>query len=166
MIMAYCGTLGSGKTLMMSSLAYVSALSGTAVYANYALNFAWRFNTWDQLFGLSSGLICLDEAQVVADSREFKRDDIKRLTQWILQTRKLGLDFYFTTQSVGQVDTRIRHILDYMMVLVPSYSASGRGSRWELWDYQTGVKKSSGVFGHSPDLYSLYNTYELIYALT
>jgi hypothetical protein len=165
MIVAFCGNLGSGKTLMMSSIAYFEALRGKRVYANYALRFAWRFDAWAQLFSLEQGIVCLDEAQVVADSREFKREDVKALTQWILQTRKIGLDFYFTTQHIGQVDTRIRNIVDYMFLFAAVGAPGSGASRWSFFDFQYGVEKASGVFVHSPTLYGLYDTYQRISAL-
>ncbi len=166
MIVAYCGTLGAGKTLLMSICAYDEYLRGRKIYANYSLCFADRVTSWEELYQLENGVICIDELQVLADSRKFSSAQNLEMSQWLLQTRKIGLDFHFTTQGIDQVDKRFRTVLDYMFFLERLGGPGSGMSQWWFIDFQMGREKSSGRFRHHPALYGLYDTYQRISVLS
>lgn len=160
-VSAFVGTLGSGKTLFMSFLAALEMQRGRPVWANYALHGATRLNTWDELFATSDGLICLDELQVLVDSREFSKKENKVFSQWLLQTRKAGLELWFTTQHIEQVDKRVRGVLDWLFFL-DRRSRRVPMSTVHMFDFQFGIAKGRRTLLHSPALYGLYDTYQKI----
>lgn len=162
MVFGFVGTLGAGKTLFMSYLAHkVHQSRGGGLYANYALHGAERVNTWDDLFSLSDGLICLDELQVIADSRAFSKKENLQFSQWLLQTRKIGLDLFFTTQNLNQVDLRVRNVLDYVAILMRKSRRSPLSQVW-IVDFQFGLPKNKFPLRHSEHLYQLYDTYQQV----
>lgn len=166
MVFGFVGTLGAGKTLFMSYLAHlVYRHRGSGLYANYALNGAQRVTSWADMFALSNGLICLDELQVLADSRSFSKKENLEFSQWLLQTRKVGLDLFFTTQNLNQVDLRVRNVLDYVAVLMRKSRKSKVSNVW-IVDYQFGMPKNKFPLRHSEDLYKLYDTYQKVTMLT
>src|SRR5688572_4856249 len=69
-VICFEGNLGAGKTLSMMLLAYLFALSGLPVYSNFE-SFANDIQGIRHLRLIRSGLLCIDEAQVLIDARNF-----------------------------------------------------------------------------------------------
>lgn len=121
LVCCFMGTLGAGKTLLMSVLgASIASQQGVNIYANYKTKFADRINGIQHLVQLENGLMLIDEAQSLLDSREFgKNVDI---TQWLLLIRKVRLGMFYTTQHIDFVDKRLREITDVLFWCQKAYN--------------------------------------------
>jgi hypothetical protein len=110
------GNLGSGKTLIMSVLAYSDwCADGREVFSNYRLSFPFKFLSMrilKELFSKKSMRVAdfvIDEMQIFMDSRNSGSERNKLMSYWILQTRKRKVNLLYTTQFYGQVDIRLRN---------------------------------------------------------
>jgi len=113
-VIAIVGGMGSGKTLLMTYLAYQDFLKKRSVFSNYGLSFKHdKFNkeflmNYTDGEGLNSCTICADEFHIFMDSRNHALKSNKLISYMINQCRKRSVDFMFTTQSIDQVDVRLR----------------------------------------------------------
>lgn len=123
MIIAYVGRRGSGKTLSMIRQAYVDYKKGRKIYSNMVgLNFPFEKLTKDALMSfmnednkLSNCVILIDEIHMIMDSRLSMSHRNLLLSYLTLQTRKRDVDMYYTTQTWGQVDRRMRQQTDLVV---------------------------------------------------
>jgi hypothetical protein len=61
-LMAFCGELGSGKTLGLTYMAVRNYLHGRKIYSNYKLNFPFTpVKTPDDIVNMHDGFLCADE---------------------------------------------------------------------------------------------------------
>lgn len=112
MIVVAEGIAGSGKTLLISRLAYEDYKKGAFIYPNYALNFGdnENINRWqnlDELYNLNNGVILIDEGVRLFDARRWQSLPIG-FTEKIATHRHDHLDVYTTTQSINHIDLRVR----------------------------------------------------------
>lgn len=115
MLIVFCGNTGQGKTLIMSALAsQIAQKHNLTLTANYKLKNARRIDSFTGLLEAKNGVVAIDEAGVVIDSRCFK-DNVK-MTQWLVQTRHVGLIVMLTSQAFHQIDKRARDITDYIIM--------------------------------------------------
>jgi len=114
MLAIFTGSMGQGKTLSMSILAkFLQEKGKMKVYANYGLKGSEKLTNFEDILKATAGLVCLDEAQMLMDSRMFKYNI--KFTHWLLQTRKKDLIVLGTTQSFDQVDLRARNVCDIIV---------------------------------------------------
>ncbi len=111
------GTLGSGKTLLMTKLLKDKFDRKHSIYSNYNLNFKFEVITKEHIknygkWDYNDCCIGIDELQVMLDSRTSMSAKNKILSYWFLQTRKRNVHLYFTTQFSDQVEKRLRRIVD------------------------------------------------------
>lgn len=160
------GTLGAGKTSSMTAVAYMAYLSGQKIYANYSTIFAEPIQSIKHMYSLRKAILALDELQSILDSREFKNN--QQLTQWILIVRKLGLSILYTTQFLGQVDLRVRHVTEYVYCCEKSVFYGQRATKTTIvkWYGEGGKILRSFVMPHSQELFRLYDTYDYKVKLT
>jgi len=123
MIFAIVGTIGSGKTILLTLFTVWYYLSGYTIYSNYPLKVI-PYNTLEKLkdldelredtnFKKQKVFIALDEGWLSFDSRVSGRNiDI---TKYILQSRKMGADIGITVQDLSQMDKRVRNILHWVL---------------------------------------------------
>lgn len=163
---AFCGALGSGKTLNMTRLAAMDALDGRRVFANYPTTFAEPILSIRHLYSIRDSLICLDELQSTMDSREFKK--VGDLAQWILIVRKLGCSVLYTTQAFTFVDTRVRQITSYLYQCEAATWSGGNATMVELYKINAENAKLLKKFlmPHSEALYGLYDSFDYQVKLT
>jgi hypothetical protein len=165
-VYVFTGGLGSGKTLSMSVQANIfHRLTNLPVYANYGLKDSSRLVDLDHLFSLENGIIAFDEFQVVVDSRNFKGERQKAVTQWGLQSRKAGLVVFATTQDVTLLDIRLRKIVDVVFDCRKlGYPGSWR-SYLAIYDRvaaEQWARRGARVLIHAQWMYDLYDTYERV----
>jgi Zonular occludens toxin (Zot) len=160
------GTLGSGKTLNMTALGARAFASGQKIYANYPTRYATRLNSLQEMMQVRNAVLLLDELQSILDSREFKNNTA--LSQWILIVRKLGLSILYTTQFLGQVDLRVRHVTEYVYCCAKTEFRGSKATKVTVvkWFGESGRVARSYVLPHSKELYSLYDTYDYEVKLT
>jgi len=168
MLTAICGPIGSGKTLFMTRCIYKEKLRRPEV--NIATNYRlvgidFKFINAADLFDIKQQLkdtiLGIDEFHIFLDSRAFMKPSNQQLTHFILQTRHLGVNLYFTTQDISQVDLRLRRQLDFL--------AYCTGTPYENYfkvkivDYRDvlNVRQNDFIYDGAP-YYDLYDTTEII----
>lgn len=124
MIIGIEGGLSAGKTLVMTWLIkqeYVELHK--PVYANYHLrripytpvdraSLIESMNSGYQFDQGEGAVIAIDEMHILADSRGAMSKMNRLMSYFILQSSKQGVNFYYTTQDLGQVDLRLRRRTD------------------------------------------------------
>lgn len=111
-IIAFVGTVGSGKTLSAVYEAYkYYKYKGYTVYSNIGLKFPHiKLNrkTLDALIkekkGLQDAVLLMDEVHISVDSRSSMSKRNKAISYFVLQTRKRNVRLLYTTQHLHQVD--------------------------------------------------------------
>jgi len=121
MLTGIVGPLGAGKTLFMTKCLYDEFKKNNMhVYANYKLNFPYCELNINDLMKKDSSLkniaIGIDEFHIFFDSRVSASSRNRFTSYFILQTRKRNVNFYFTTQHIGQVDKRLRQQMHRLIV--------------------------------------------------
>lgn len=185
MISLIFGLPGSGKSLLLSYIAY-RAVNGKSinfhgfhlsthkyarVYTNFPCKGAYQFD-FDTLgkCNYQNCLFLCDEIQLFADSRNFKNfnDDLK---YWFSNHRKYKCDFVAASQSYDHCDKRIRDITDRLYYVdkwffnfvrvreIVSYFDIARGSINEGYEYASGINAS---YFYAPRLYKYNDTYAII----
>jgi hypothetical protein len=161
------GMLGSGKTLNMSRIGALAASTGQKVYANYSTgSWAERLQSITHMFEVKNAVLLLDELQSILDSREFKGN--AALSQWVLICRKKGISILYTTQFLGQVDIRVRHVTEWVYCCEKAYLRGKKATRVSLlkWHGEGGRFKRAFNVMHTPQLYGLYDTADYEVKLT
>jgi len=116
MFRLYTGKTGTMKTLLMTRWAYGQWKKGAKILSNYRLFFSEKneriryFSNLEEIYSFKDGIILIDEAQVLLDSRCWQ-DLPENFSYKITQHRKHGLDFCATTQHIGMIDIRARQLV-------------------------------------------------------
>ena len=165
MIIAICGGLGSGKTLLMTRYAYKENIKGKKIYSNYNLNFNHTKIDLVSLLELKPELensgIFIDELYIYMDSRLSMAKRNRMLSYFIFQTRKLGVTLYFTSQHIGQVDVRLRNMID--ILCIAKQTVKQDWFKIEMTDYRDfpDIRQNTFIYNGSK-YYPLYDTKELV----
>lgn len=112
------GDVGSGKSLIMTILAYLS--SQKYVFANFNLripNKEIKKFSLDDMFTdeLSEGDVFLDEVYTLVDSRNSMSNYNKALSYILFQSRKKGLNIFNAMQLPRSIDVRFREMANYII---------------------------------------------------
>ena len=168
MLIGITGPIGSGKTLFMTRCLYKVAIRrpDANIATNYNLvNIPFSFIDASDLFDIKNQLkntnIGIDEFHIFLDSRSFMKPSNQQLTHFILQTRHLGVNLYFTTQDISQVDIRLRRQLDFLAYCTQTVYENY--FRVKMIDYRDvlNVRSNDFVYYGAP-YYYLYDTTEII----
>lgn len=163
MIVGIDGGLGSGKTYTAVWLAAQEA-SARPIFANFDLAIATRVWTWRELCALRSGMFLWDEAHLDIDSRMFGSN--VSVTPWLTQTRKLGMDIVYMTQSYDQVDKRLRNLTDVLIRCSRVVAAdSRRGTRMMVINIFEQKVVTDAIMAHDTGIYALYDTHQMVIPL-
>jgi len=122
MIVGIIGARGTGKTLSMAKTCDEMLKKGKTVYTNFHLNLKSinkRYHKQVKLLDneffknykdmkLYNCCLFIDEIYVYIDSRMSGSKRNRIWSYFINQTRKRGVDLYFTTQFFRQVEIRLR----------------------------------------------------------
>lgn len=191
MIYGIVGYPGSAKTYYASWLALQDIKKGVKVYANYWIEGAELFHDlekvlmkvymqvkWERKVWLDAGnprwkfkptpvTIVIDEINLVCPSRYWYTFNIQ-LIYFFCQSRKMGLNFYWTSQHQNRVEKVVREITNYIIVCrfflgekIPIRIARTFDSTAVDID---GPKKSlnTKLFKINEKIYKLYDTYDMI----
>lgn len=138
MIVGFDGLTGSGKTLsMVINLARKYRQTGKPIFANFQCKVpAIDFRKWnrpvikgqyvnaivlrsddfiDRLLKERSGIFAVDEAGFVFNNRKWRTLPFELVARF-QQSRKLGVDIFYTTQNIMRVDMTLRE-LTHMQVM-------------------------------------------------
>lgn len=166
MLIGICGSLGSGKTLYMTRCLYKEWLKNDEreIATNYKLNgiphrYIYAKELFDMKKTLSDMILGIDEMHIFLDCRSSGKN--KEMTHFILQTRHLGMNLYFTTQDISQVDVRLRRMLDILVYC--NRTPIKDFFKVKIIDYRDTMSITSNtfIFNGSP-YYELYDTREII----
>lgn len=153
--------MGQGKTLSMSILAkFLQDKGQMRLFANYGLKGAEKLKNFNDLLEAKTGLVCLDEAQMLMDSRMFKYNI--KFTHWLLQTRKKDLIVAGTTQSFDQVDLRARNVCD----IIVECRKKGDTIFLQFINWQDKKILRKYKIRNFQKFYGIYNTKEIVNPLT
>lgn len=114
MITVIDGLTGSGKTYLMSRLAYARAKKKEKIHANLGFNFGdyndyvYRWHVLSEVYGIKNGVICIDEGQKLFSSRMWPFLPIS-FAEKIASHRHHGIDIITTTQDFGHIDVIVRN---------------------------------------------------------
>lgn len=124
----YFGLPGCGKTTLATSLAwkFTHDKKFKKRYKNVYVNFGVDLpgvtvikNEYLGKYQLENGAVLLDEASLLADSRDYKNFS-KNFLQFFLMHRHYNLDIYLFNQGWDAVDKRIRVITDRVYYIYKS----------------------------------------------
>lgn len=110
------GELGSGKTLTLSYLALKNWLiKGRIIYSNYHLYHIpyFEITTVRQLDIMIEGVFVADEFWVNVDARTSTKSRNRIVSDIARRSRKRNLEYIYTSQTLDQIDKRIRKIQDF-----------------------------------------------------
>lgn len=111
--------LGSGKTMLATSLALKLIKKKLPVFSTYYIDGAYKlpFNFYDYNFPENSTLI-IDESQIGLDSRNFQKlissGVSSRLKNKLSMHRHQKLDIFFITQQPEEIDAQVRRYCSHM----------------------------------------------------
>jgi len=179
MIVGIVGQMGSGKTLSMVFFAYHYQKQGKKILSNFRVRFPHRIITKKDIIEYGKGcskeledtLICLDEVQIMLDSRLHAKKGNRLISYMLLQSRKRSVDWFYTTQQFHNVEKRLRENTDLIIECSPTYTKEA-GKKKVLQSVRLSFINYHGRDVFSPiqaidlipnkDLYELYDTYQII----
>jgi len=112
-----------GKTLTMSLFALSHHQKGRRIFTNLAYSFPYTplyfkeldLNDTEVVESIRGSAVTLDEFWMIMDSRASATSDSRKLSRWLYQSKKMGIDFYGTTHEVHMLDRRSRENYDYLI---------------------------------------------------
>ncbi len=118
MIYGFLGDMGSGKTLTMTKYAYLYHKKGYKIYSNYHLNFPHIKITKEFLQQIvkenlefeGNILFCVDEIDMLIDSRMSMKKSNIILSYLLKQVRKKRIRLFYTVQYEHMIDKRLRSL--------------------------------------------------------
>jgi len=137
MISLYSGTPGSGKSFHMSQVVYYTMRSGHSVIGNFpfdckkntkgkyiykdneelTVQFLVNFARNNHKRGKEGQtLLCIDEAQLLFNCREFLSAGRKQWVSFFIQHRKLGYDVILVSVFDRLLDRQIRSLVEYEVI--------------------------------------------------
>lgn len=161
MIVCFTGLPGSGKTGLMSYYATLAKSQGWPVASNFTLGVQDMRITRIADLQQRGTVLCIDELQLVAGSRDFAKAVNKTISEWVeLDIRKPQNVLLYTTQDFSMVDVNVRRLTSFIydaeLTTRPGWS---RVAIIQNMRYDRFVSKGSMLVPHSI-FYGLYDTYD------
>ena len=160
MICAFTGLPGAGKTGLMSYLAHAAHARGWRVVSNYTLACADGRVSHVRDLQQKNTLICIDELQLIAGSRNFAKSINMSISEWLeLDIRKPGNMLFYTAQDFNMVDINARRLTTYiydneLVHLGVSVLTKIQNLRYDRFVMRGKYKLTHSLF------YGLYDTYD------
>ncbi|MFD0717674.1 ATP-binding protein [Paenibacillus sp. GCM10027626] len=148
------GPLGAGKTTAASIFPWIwknatEARGGDLeLFSNYDLYGSQRMDDPEDWFKVAEahGSVCIwDEAHRTFDSRRFSSFQNILATELLTFVRKMASIQIFATPSVNRLDTRIREIIEILIVVRKVKS----GTYYDFYDFQADFGGRFGKYLHS-----------------
>lgn len=122
-ITGFIGDIGGGKTASMVREAYIKHIQeDKKIISNMRLNFNHQYITLDNFMSmidnkenLTDCILLLDELHIWLDSRTSMSKRNRVVSYLLLQSRKLSIDIFYTTQYITQVDVRVRNLTNTLV---------------------------------------------------
>lgn len=166
MIIGIEGDISAGKTLVMTKCIFEEwyAFRNRKILANYHLKHVpSQFITFDDFLQMAMDdvelkdvIFGLDELHNWMDARTSSSKMNRAISYLFLQTGKMDVTSYYTTQAFRQIDVRLYERTDIRIHV----ERSGDSHYCHFADISTGKKGHFLIYG--PDVYELYNTKEKV----
>ncbi len=166
------GPLGAGKTFIMSLLAHHwrerVRLQGADIklFSNYELKDSQdmsHYTDWYDVARAQGSICCWDEAQMAFSNRRWSSYGQGIATEIMMFTRKMKSVQMYCSPSIGNVDSRIRQIVE---VLVNVRKIGDKGFSIHFTDFQTGtfMHKQFLPMWKAKQIFklNLYDTYNMV----
>jgi len=103
----------------------------------------------------------MDEIYIYMDSRLSMAKRNRMLSYFVFQTRKLGVTLYFTSQHIGQVDVRLRNMIDILCIC--KQTVKKNWFKIDMTDYRNfpDIRQNTFIYNGS-NYFSMYDTKELV----
>jgi len=163
MVEGFTGLPGSGKTYYAALQATKAIQQGRPVFTNFDLVGARRYSRLQEVLAVRNGVIVVDEINLVCPSR-FWASFPPELAYFWSQTRKFGLDIFWTAQHVDRVDRIIREISNYVWH-IRSWPLGLKSAKCFIPEqiHKEKAKSVAGqVFRPNVGIWSRYDTYQEI----
>jgi len=163
MIIGITGLPGSGKTYYLAKKGLAEKKKGRDVFANFGLEGAIKFTDLNQVFKEEKGLVLVDEINLLCPSRWWDKFPMKQAYYWS-QSRKLGLDIYWSAQHIDRVDKIIREISNWVWELKSLPFGITVMNQYLPTEIKKKRKTSYGfkAFIKGPAVWDKYDTFEKI----
>lgn len=173
MVEGIIGLPGSGKTYLLAKRGLEDMAKGKEVWANFHLEGAKYFSRLPELISyIKQKLIKKERIQMTILIDEINLSFPSRMWAkvpgWVLyfwsQTRKFGLDIYYTSQSFKRVDTIIREITNFLWLVRPlpfNFRLASQIIPEEI-DIQKKDVIDRKYFRLDKDVFSKYDTFEIL----
>jgi hypothetical protein len=165
MVEGFTGMPGSGKTYWVVKLALDRLKRGDTVYANFKIDHpnVKRFHKLQELFEVRKGVIIVDEINLVCPSRWWNKFPPELAYFWS-QTRKFGLDIYWTAQHYDRVDKIVKEITNFIWWIRPFPFKIRRAKRYipEQISKEKRQCFKTKYFKINKTIYDKFDTYEAI----
>jgi len=163
MVEGFTGLPGSGKTYYATQKALNALRQGQPVYSNFDIIGARRYSKLQEVLAVRNGVIIVDEINLVCPSR-FWNSFPPELAYFWSQTRKFGLDIFWTSQHVDRVDKIIREISNYVWH-IRSWPLGWKSANCYIPEqiHKEKAKPVAGeIFRPSAKIWDNYDTYQEI----
>lgn len=173
MITGFIGLPGSGKTYLLARQGLKDIADGKEVWANFKLEGAKHFHKLSDVVAILqvrllrkekiNMTILIDEINLSFPSRMWQK-----IPGWVLyffsQTRKFGLDIYYTSQAIDRVEKVIREITNYCWVCKTFFFGWHIAHLIQPEDVDKQNKEvfETDYFRIKPEVYEKYDTYEVL----
>jgi len=122
MIIGLFGLKGSGKTVMMVILLWIEhTYLNSKVMANLKLSFKHELINVKELVELNKNLINsaigIDELHTICDSRQSGTPKNILMSYFVLQSRHINVNFYYTNQFEHQFEKMIKENTDIKIIM-------------------------------------------------
>lgn len=167
MIIAYTGLPGAGKTYSLAKDCFFeNKRRGRDIYANFALKGARYFNDIRQILNVEKGIIAIDEMNTLCPASKWQQLPVEYVNLWT-QSRKNGIDLWFTTQNFRRVVASIRDVTNYVWrfnwVFSPKLIHKWHTAKlYEAYDAEREKEKAKPLkkyrFYENEGVYAIYDT--------
>lgn len=115
-LFCFAGELGSGKTLSLTFLTWKNWFyRRKPVFSNYHLfkiPYVW-VDSVEKMDLMREGFFASDEFWIWVDALESKQKKNRVVTNILLKSRKRGLTYCYTSQTLEQLNRRVRKVQDF-----------------------------------------------------
>lgn len=121
LIVCLLGDLGQGKTLLLTTFAYLLEQQGYLIISNYDLIFPHfriaKIEELEKIIDENQGrnfFFCFDEPFMTADARTSQSKINIQISQFALQSRKVKTSIGYTARYIREVELRLRAVTNWI----------------------------------------------------
>ncbi len=164
-LLATIGNLGKGKTLSMAFLLWHNWFNkNRKVYSNLHLfGIPYYFvNSLDKLDEMKDGIVGLDELWFWVDAFTSRKQSNRLASNVLMKSRKKDLTILFTTQTVEQLNPRVRKVIDFSAI--PSLNTNETICKVNIFH---GISMNIGtyiksIYFRTELVFDMYDTKEIV----